>query len=95
MNLSARMVGASAPTLESRQTPLADLPLGTPATITGLDADVDASTARRLFDLGFCAGTSVTALRRTPLGGPRIYRVGDYDLALRAAQARCILVSVA
>ncbi len=94
MNLTARMVDHRPPGTGEHQR-LSELPLGASATIAGLEAHLDAATARRLFDLGFTRGTTVTPLRRTPLGGPRIYRIGDYELALRTAQARTILLAQA
>ncbi|AIG64347.1 hypothetical protein CATYP_06770 [Corynebacterium atypicum] len=46
----------------------------------------------RLVDLGFVPGGQVEALRRAPLGDPTIYRVADYEVALRARDARMIAV---
>lgn len=71
---------------------LSVVPLGEAATVVGLDVDLDAQTARRLYDLGFTAGTNVRVVRTSPLGGPRIYRVDDYELALRAQEASLIEV---
>lgn len=72
---------------------LADLGLGQSATVTGFDPTHDPATARRLFDLGFHVGAPVTVVRRSAFGGPRVYRVGDYELALRAADARGVQVT--
>ena len=33
-------------------------------------------------------------VRRAPLRDPVIFRVGDYEIALRTAQARCIHVEL-
>lgn len=52
----------------------------------------DAACARRLFDLGFAPGASVVKVRRAPFGGPAVYRIADYEIALRPEQARTILV---
>ena len=89
MNLTARQV----PTTTSCTATLADLPLGSSAIIGGLSGDHDPATCRRLFDLGFTPGTVVSTVRRTPFGGPSLYRVGDYEIALRPAQARTIFVT--
>jgi ferrous iron transport protein A len=51
-------------------------------------------TARRLVDLGFTRGTAVRVLRRAPLRDPVVYRVKDYELCLRRAQAACVEVEV-
>lgn len=65
---------------------------GESATIVRVCDGSDAATARRLFDLGFVPGATVTKVRRAPFGGPAVYRVADYEIALRPAQARTILV---
>ncbi|SDB80367.1 Fe2+ transport system protein FeoA [Raineyella antarctica] len=52
----------------------------------------DPAAARRLFDLGFTPGATVSKIRRAPFGGPAVYRVADYEIALRPAQARTIVV---
>ena len=71
---------------------LADLQRGQRATVAGYAAEVAASTARRLFDLGLVPGVEVTMVRRAPFRDPVIYRVGDYEIALRRGQARSIHV---
>ena len=71
---------------------LADLSPGVRATITGVVATA-AATAARLADLGFTAGTVVQVVRRAPLRDPVIYRVKDYEVCLRRAQAACVQVS--
>ena len=58
--------------------------------MVGYGDDVEDSAARRLFDLGLVPGVEVTMVRRAPLRDPVIYRVGDYEIALRGAQARGI-----
>ena len=71
---------------------LADMDRGQRARVLGYDDDVEASAARRLFDLGMVPGIEVTMVRRAPLGDPVIFRVGDYEIALRRGQARSIHV---
>lgn len=71
---------------------LADLRRGQSARVVGYDDDVEASAARRLFDLGLVPGVAVTMVRRAPLRDPVIFRVGDYEIALRRAQACSIHV---
>jgi ferrous iron transport protein A len=73
---------------------LADLQRGQHATVVGYDDQVEPSAARRLFDLGLVPGIEVTMVRRAPLRDPVIYRVGDYEIALRSAQSRSIHVDV-
>ena len=81
----------SAGPLTAAQT-MADLSRGQRATVVGYSDAVEPSTARRLFDLGLVPGIEVEMVRRAPMRDPVIYRVGDYEIALRAAQSRCIHV---
>jgi ferrous iron transport protein A len=71
---------------------LAQLGPGQRATVTGYDDRMAASTARRLFDLGLTPGIEVEMVRRAPLRDPVIFRVGDYEIALRAEQSQGIHV---
>lgn len=71
---------------------LADLDRGQRARVIGYGDEVAGSTARRLFDLGIVPGIEVTMVRRAPMRDPAIFRVGDYEIALRAEQSRCIHV---
>lgn len=71
---------------------LADLPRGHRATVVRVADDAHPATARRLEDLGFTGGTEVEVVRRAPLHDPVVYRVKDYELCLRRAQARCVLI---
>ena len=88
--MRARSLGSCVPD-GSRRT-LADLGRGERATVTGYRTDVKAGTARRLFDLGVVPGIEVEMVRRAPLRDPVIYRVGDYEIALRKAQSDVIYV---
>ncbi|MGI9123755.1 MAG: FeoA family protein [Mycobacterium sp.] len=63
------------------------------ARVVGYDGDVEPSAVRRLFDLGLAPGIEVEMVRRAPLRDPVIYRVGDYEIALRREQSRSIVVS--
>lgn len=67
--------------------PLADLPPGARATVVEVIAAGSEATARRLGELGFTPGTVVEVVRRAPLQDPVIYRVKDYEICLRRAQA--------
>jgi ferrous iron transport protein A len=76
---------------------LSDLPNGTEATVTRLEApngQVDGALLRRLADLGFIAGESVRVLRRGPGGRePVAVQVGETLLGLRLLEARCVRVA--
>jgi ferrous iron transport protein A len=59
-------------------------------------AGVDASTLRRLEELGFIDGEPVQVMRRGPGGRePVAVRVGDTLFALRLLEAQCIEVTTA
>jgi ferrous iron transport protein A len=64
---------------------------GESSTILGFDGDDVIS--RRLCDLGFAPGESVVRLRRAPLGGPVMFRVGGVEIVLRSAEARRVVVA--
>ena len=76
---------------------LSDLPNGTDATVTRLEAPhghADQALLRRLADLGFIAGESVRVLRRGPGGRePVAVQVGETLLGLRLLEARCVRVA--
>lgn len=71
---------------------LDDLERGQRCRVVGYSQAVEPSAARRLFDLGLVPGIEVTMVRRAPLRDPVIFRVGDYEIALRRAQASGIHV---
>lgn len=53
----------------------------------------DSSVVRRLSELGFLPGESVSVLRRGPGGRePIAVQVGDTVFALRSVEAACVLV---
>lgn len=68
---------------------LAELDEGEEAVIEAIDAPPD--VARRLMELGFLPGSTVSAARSAPGGDPRVFRVDGSEIALRretAAQVR-------
>lgn len=73
-------------------TTLSELPPGSVAVIAGLTDATPDPVRRRLSDLGFTPGTTVTTLRRAPLRDPAIYRLRDYEMCLRKSEAACILI---
>ena len=74
---------------------LSDLRLGTSCRVVGLQEDTaDDPIAKRLSNLGFVPGRTVTPLRRAPLGDPVVYLVADYELCLRRHEARMVQVEV-
>lgn len=77
-------------------TTLADLPNGAQATVARLQAggpELDAAHLRRLGELGFLPGEPVRLLRRGPGGRePLAVLVGHTLLALRLAEARCVVL---
>jgi ferrous iron transport protein A len=73
------------------QLTLADIAPGGAARVTGIEAQTP-GVAARLADLGFTPGTHVRVVRRAPLRDPVLYRVKDYEVCLRRAQAACVRV---
>lgn len=73
---------------------LAELGRGRRARIRRVDDSTMAEVARRLFDLGFRAGTTVVCVRRAPLGSPTVYRIGESEICLRPAEAALVGVEV-
>ncbi len=49
--------------------------------------DLPEPDARRLMELGFLPGSTVSRQRRAPLGGPDVFRIDDADIALREETA--------
>lgn len=92
--MSARRLVSGPEGTGSPASTLADLGRGDRARVLGYGEQVQPSAARRLFDLGLAPGVEVTMVRRAPLRDPVIYRVGDYEIALRRAQAQCIRVEL-
>lgn len=78
---------------------LADLPNGVLATVNLLRsgaADIDATTLRRLAELGFLPGEPVRVMHRGPGGRePLAVLVGDTLFALRRVEAACVDVTLA
>jgi ferrous iron transport protein A len=64
---------------------LMDLEAGEKAILEHLD--VPADVARRLMELGFLPGASVTAGRSAPGGDPRVFQVDGSEVALRLETA--------
>ena len=63
-----------------------------PAEVVGLDESCQGFSRRRLMDLGFTPGTRIETALRTFAGDPRGYRIRGTLVALRADQARHVLV---
>ncbi len=64
---------------------LADLSAGEPGVLESLDLPDDIS--RRLMELGFLPGHTVTPVHSAPGGDPRIFRVDGSEIALRRETA--------
>ena len=87
--------GGTGGTPPSAHRSLSDLRLGTSGRVIGLQEDTtDDPIVKRLSNLGFVPGRTVTPLRRAPLGDPVVYRVADYELCLRRHEARMVHVEV-
>lgn len=69
---------------------LCDLPIGQSGTV--LDVALEGKLRGFVTRFGFIEDAIVTVVRRVPLGGLRIYRVGQAEVALRPETADKILV---
>ena len=76
----------------STQQPLASLPRGARARITGISQDHGPQVAQRLADLGFEPGREVEVVRRAPLGDPTVYLIANYSVSLRRRDAALVVV---
>lgn len=71
---------------------LRELPLGAKAKVTALS--LEGAERRRLLDLGLAIGTTIEAVRRSPLGDPTAYRIRGAMVALREEQAERVEVEL-
>ena len=74
-------------------TPLSSLKLGQSAVIARLPEDEH--LAMRLRELGLLRGTTVTFIRRAPLGDPMEFRLRGFELSIRMADAAQVLTDPA
>lgn len=67
------------------------LPVGKTATVQSIQAE--GITRRRMLDLGLIPGTKVEAIRVSPAGDPKAYRIRGAVIAFREEESSQILVS--
>lgn len=67
------------------------LGIGQSGTVVKVEADRE--LRRRLMEMGFCQGTQVEVIRRSPFGDPIELKLRGYCLSLRDEQAKCVSVS--
>ncbi len=53
---------------------------------------IHGSMRRRLLDLGLCECAKVKCVGKSPLGDPSAYLICGAVIAIRAADARCVIV---
>ena len=71
---------------------LDELPRGKTATITTVLGKKD-SLRRHLLEMGLIPGTDVTLVKTAPLGDPLELKVRGYELTLRKADAKNIVIA--
>ncbi|SHE48703.1 FeoA family protein [Desulforamulus putei] len=71
---------------------LCDLPVGKSAVINSIQAE--GMTRRRMMDLGLVPGTRVEALRISPAGDPKAYKIRGTVIAFRREEGSKILVNL-
>ncbi|HXS98340.1 MAG TPA: FeoA family protein [Candidatus Limnocylindrales bacterium] len=86
-----QLSGNSAPAKNFEAT-LVDLRRGDAAVLDSIDLPGD--DARRLMELGFLPGTTVTAGFSAPGGDPRVFQVDGSEVALRRETARKLKVRI-
>jgi ferrous iron transport protein A len=77
--------------MSDQEITLDSLPPGQVVSVVRVEGDDP--IAHRLGALGFWPGTDVTIVRRAPLGDPTQYALRGYRLALRAGEARRVIVT--
>lgn len=83
---------SSAAALDAPAATLADLDEGAQAVIEAVEAFPE--VARRLMELGFLPGATVTAARSAPGGDLRVFRVDGSEIALRLETAALVRLRV-
>ncbi len=78
---------------EQKSTRLSKLKLNEQAEVMGISRALRGANRRRLLDLGFVRGSTISIDLFSPLGNPRAYLVRGSSIALRSDQARYILVN--
>lgn len=69
---------------------LSDMKVGETAVVERLL--IHGSMRRRLLDLGLCENARVKCLGKSPLGDPCAYLICGAVIAIRASDARCVIV---
>ena len=85
MQLSVKKQSPPTSVHHRRRTTLAELREGEHAILEALH--LEESVARRLMELGFLPGHTVSAARSAPGGDPRVFRVDGSEVALRRETA--------
>ncbi len=71
---------------------LYDLPVGRSGVVSSIHAD--GLTRRRMMDLGLVPGTMVHALRHSPAGDPKAFKIRGAVIAFRREEAEKVLVEM-
>ena len=69
---------------------LTQLSIGEKAIVSSVEAH--GVTRRRLLDLGLVPGTTVEAVRRSPVGDPTAFQIRGALIALRATEANLVTI---
>ena len=72
--------------------PMNRLGIGCRGSVVSVGGDRD--LRRRLLEMGFCRGTTVEVVRRSPFGDPIEFLLRGYHLSLRGEQAKFVQVAV-
>lgn len=80
------------PLLPAKIISLYDLPVGRWAIVNSIQ--VKGMTRQRMMDLGFIPGTMVEAIRISPAGDPRAFKIRGAVIALRKEESKNIMVLI-
>jgi Fe2+ transport system protein FeoA len=78
--------------IKMKHRPLETLPIDHEATIRDFDPALSEEFKLRLRELGFREGAQVKCIRKTPLGGPRIFLIGGAVFSIDSLLAKSILL---
>jgi Fe2+ transport system protein FeoA len=71
---------------------LFDVPVDTPVKINNFSDSLSVKFQHRLREIGFVEGEMISCIRKTPFGGPGIFKVGGSIFSLGSEIAEFIMI---
>lgn len=78
--------------LTTKLIPLSELPIGRTAVVSSIETV--GITRRRMLDLGLTPGAVIEALRSSPTGDPKAYKIRGTVIAFRREESVKVLVNL-